>query len=124
MIDPHEEDSGATSPGPSEQAPVVVVGSASDVREALGAVIDPEIGFPIVELGLVYDINVPAEGDVEITYTLTSLGCPSGPMIDREIKEAVASLPWVRRVSSTIVFQPPWTPDKMSDEAKAALGIF
>jgi metal-sulfur cluster biosynthetic enzyme len=93
------------------------------VRDALAAVVDPEIGMPIVEIGLVYGIEIEPGGEVRITYTLTSLGCPSGPAIDREIKHAVASLPGVTRVASRIVFQPPWSPDMMSDEARAALGI-
>jgi len=96
--------------------------SPEEVREALMMVVDPEIGLPIVELGLVYDIAVDADGDVQVTYTLTSMGCPVGPMIDGQINEILGMLPGVKSHKTTIVFQPPWTPEKMSDEAKAALG--
>ena len=87
-------------------------------------VVDPEIGLPIVELGLVYDIQVSDDGAVEITYTLTSLGCPAGPAIDGGIRDAVGYLEGVTDTKTTIVFQPPWSPEKMSEEAKVALGFF
>lgn len=101
----------------------MAVPSVDEVREALMEVVDPEIGLPIVELGLVYDINATDEGVVEITYTLTSLGCPAGPAIDGGIRDAVSNMPDVTDCKTTIVFQPPWTPEKMSEDAKAALGF-
>lgn len=94
------------------------------VRQALDEIVDPEIGLPITELGLVYGIDISPEGEVEVTYTLTSLGCPAGPMIDQQIRERVADVSGVSALKTTIVFQPPWSPDKMSDDAKAALGMF
>lgn len=98
--------------------------SADEVREALRQVVDPEIGLPIVDLGLVYDIKVDAAGAVEVVYTLTSLGCPAGPAIDGQIREVLEYLPGISDHKTTIVFQPPWTPEKMNEEAKAALGFF
>lgn len=97
--------------------------TADEVRAALSAIVDPEIGLPITDLGLVYEVEVSEEGNVEVTYTLTSLGCPAGPVIDGGIKDAVAALAGVRALKTTIVFRPAWSPERMSEEAKAALGI-
>ena len=97
--------------------------TVDEVRDALMEVVDPEIGLPIVELGLVYDIAVAEDGDVAITYTLTSMGCPAGSAIDGGIHDAVSNLDGVGECKTTIVFQPPWSPEKMSDDAKVALGF-
>lgn len=94
------------------------------VREALGVVIDPEIGLPITEIGLVYDIEVSEDGAVLVTYTLTTMGCPIGPMIDQQIQQIVSALPGVSSVESKMIFTPPWTPEMMTEDAKAALGYF
>jgi FeS assembly SUF system protein len=93
------------------------------VREALRDVYDPEIPVNIVDLGLVYDIQVKENGVVYILMTLTYPGCPIGPVIVEQIEEAVGSLPGVKYVDVEFTFDPPWTPDKMSEEAKEALGI-
>lgn len=90
----------------------------------LRIVVDPEIGLPIVDLGLVYDIDVSEEGDVQVIYTLTSLGCPVGPMIEAQMRSTLQSLPGVRNVTLEMSFDPPWSPDLMSEEARAALGYF
>lgn len=97
--------------------------TVDDVREALTNVIDPELGLDFVELGLVYDISIEDEGDVHITFTLTSPGCPIGPQVSDQMKEFVGELPGVREVYPNMVFTPPWTPDLMSEEAKFALGF-
>jgi metal-sulfur cluster biosynthetic enzyme len=104
----------------SEQA--TATPTADQIREALRVVVDPEIGLPIVDLGLVYDIEVKPEGDVKVVYTLTSMGCPVGPLIDHEVRAVLGALPGVRSVDLEMVFRPPWGPEMMSDEAKAALG--
>ncbi|HEX4035709.1 MAG TPA: metal-sulfur cluster assembly factor [Solirubrobacteraceae bacterium] len=96
--------------------------SAEDVQEALTNVIDPELGLDFVELGLIYDIEV-AEGKVHVTFTLTAPGCPIGPEVQEQIDEFVSELDGVESVSSTMVFTPAWTPDRMSEEAKFALGF-
>ncbi len=93
------------------------------VREALRGVYDPEIPVNIVDLGLVYDIQIKENGVVHILMTLTYPGCPIGPLIVEQIEEAVGSLPGVKYVDVEFTFDPPWTPDKMSEEAKEALGI-
>jgi metal-sulfur cluster biosynthetic enzyme len=93
------------------------------VIEALKQVDDPELGINIVDLGLVY--NVAIEGDaVHVTYTLTTMGCPIGPLIETQIKQMIEPIDGIDRVEAEMVLTPPWTPDKMSEEAKAALGMF
>ena len=93
-----------------------------DITEALQNVIDPELGLDFVELGLVYDVDV-AGGDVKITYTLTTPGCPIGPQVEEQMREFVGEVDGVDDVSTELVFQPPWSPDKMSEDAKFALGF-
>ena len=96
--------------------------TVEDVEDALTNVIDPELGLDFVELGLVYDIEVEG-GDVYITFTLTSPGCPIGPQVSEQIDEFVSELEGVESVESTMVFTPPWTPERMSEDAKFALGF-
>jgi metal-sulfur cluster biosynthetic enzyme len=91
------------------------------VEEALTNVIDPELGLDFVELGLIYAIDVSGS-DVHVTYTLTTPGCPIGPMVEEQIEEFVTELGDVGHVTSEVTFTPPWTPEKMSEDAKFALG--
>jgi metal-sulfur cluster biosynthetic enzyme len=95
--------------------------SVDDVQDALSNVIDPELGLDFVELGLVYDIEVDG-GEVNITFTLTSPGCPIGPQVTDQMREFVGELDGVTAVHPTMTFNPPWTPDLMSEDAKFALG--
>ena len=92
-----------------------------DVNDALSNVIDPELGLDFVELGLIYEVEVDG-GDVNITFTLTSPGCPIGPQVTEQIKEFVGELDGVESVHPAMTFSPPWTPDLMSEDAKFALG--
>jgi metal-sulfur cluster biosynthetic enzyme len=94
------------------------------VRENLKNVYDPEIGINIVDLGLIYDVDVADEGDVLVTMTLTSLGCPLGPVIVQETTNALADLPGLGTVDVKIVWSPPWTPDLMTEDARDELGIW
>ena len=96
--------------------------SVEDVTEALRDVIDPELGLDFVELGLIYEVEVEG-GEVKVTFTLTSPGCPIGPQVSEQIQEFVGELDGVEEVSSTMVFSPPWTPERMSEDAKFALGF-
>jgi len=96
--------------------------TVEDVEAALTNVIDPELGLDFVELGLIYGIEVEG-GDVHVTFTLTSPGCPIGPQVSEQIEEFVGELEGVGSVESTMVFTPPWTPDRMSEDAKFALGF-
>jgi metal-sulfur cluster biosynthetic enzyme len=105
----------------SEEATSTAVATEDDVREALKVVIDPEIGINIVDLGLVYDISVD-EGQVNITFTLTTMGCPIGPMIEEQMNQVLSTLPGIEVINPQMVFRPAWSPEMMSDEAKAALG--
>jgi metal-sulfur cluster biosynthetic enzyme len=93
-----------------------------DVVEALHQVEDPELGMDIVELGLMYDVEVD-DGNVKVLYSLTSMGCPAGPMIADGIVDAARAVPGVESVDAELTFDPPWTPDRMSDDAKFILGF-
>jgi len=97
--------------------------TVDEVTEALRDVIDPELGLDFVELGLIYDIEVDDAGVVQITYTLTSPGCPIGPQVSEQIEEFVGELDGVSDVRPTMTFSPPWTPERMSEDAKFALGF-
>jgi len=92
------------------------------VTEALKEVYDPELHYNIVDLGLVYDVDVK-DGDVHILMTLTTPACPIGPMIIAQIQEMVRILPGVQDVDVELTFDPMWSPDLMSEEAQAGLGL-
>ena len=100
-------------------------GSLQDqVRDALKSVFDPELGLNIVDLGLVYEVNVDDHGGVDIEYTLTTMGCPIGPLIEEQMQAVVSGVAGVGEVRPQMVLRPAWSPEMMSDEAKAALGVF
>ncbi len=84
---------------------------------------DPEIPINIWDLGLVYDINVLDDGNVGIKMTLTAPGCMMGGMIAEEVKSKVKAMDGVKDAKVELVWDPPWSPDKMSEEAKAQMGI-
>lgn len=98
--------------------------TSDDVLEGLKNVYDPEIGINVVDLGLVYDTAIEESGDVLVTMTLTSLGCPLGPVIVQEVNNALRDLPGIGQTDVKLVWSPPWTPDMMSEEAKDELGIW
>ena len=93
-----------------------------EVFEALKQVEDPELGMDIVELGLLYDVEVNGPR-IKVIHSLTSMGCPAGPMIQEDIERVIRQIPGVEDVESELTFDPPWTPDRMSDDAKFILGI-
>ncbi len=95
-----------------------------DVLDGLKNVYDPEIGVNIVDLGLVYDADIAEDGDVLVTMTLTSLGCPLGPVIVQEVNNALKDLPGIGETDVKLVWSPPWSPELMSEEAKDELGIW
>jgi metal-sulfur cluster biosynthetic enzyme len=98
------------------------VPSKEEVFEALKQVEDPELGMDIVELGLLYDVEV--EGPrVKVIHSLTSMGCPAGPMIQEDINRVANEVPGVEDVEIELTWDPPWTPERMSDDAKFILGI-
>ncbi len=101
--------------------------TADDVRESLKHVYDPELDIDIVNLGLVYGIEVSPTGDVAVTMTLTSMGCPLGPVIVEEIETAlrgVYGVPNCGAIDVRIVWSPPWSKEKISEEGRDALGIW
>jgi metal-sulfur cluster biosynthetic enzyme len=93
-----------------------------EVVQALRQVEDPELGMDIVDLGLMYDVEVE-DGNVKVIHTLTSMGCPVGPMIQQQIDDVVRALPGVSEVDVELTWDPPWSPDKMSEDAKFILGF-
>jgi metal-sulfur cluster biosynthetic enzyme len=109
----------ASPPPPSGETP-----TKDAVLEALKNVYDPELGINIVDLGLVYEVEISDGGDVDITYSLTTMGCPIGPLIEDQMRQFLTGVPGVGEVRPEMVLRPAWSPEMMSDEAKAALGIF
>jgi metal-sulfur cluster biosynthetic enzyme len=99
------------------------VPTKDEVVEALRQVEDPELGMDIVALGLLYDVEV--EGPkVKVIHSLTSMGCPVGPMIQEEMHAVVAAMsPDVEDIEIELTWDPPWTPDRMSEDAKFILGV-
>ena len=93
------------------------------VVEVLHGIYDPEIHVDIYELGLIYDVRVSDQGDVEIDMTLTSPSCPVAETMPEEVKEKVSSIDEVNDVKVIMVFEPTWTKDMMSEEAKLELGF-
>ena len=98
------------------------VPTREQVIDALKVVEDPELGMDIVDLGLLYDVEVTGP-NVHVTFSLTSMGCPVGPMIEEQIRDVVAGMDGVEQVESELTWDPPWTPEKMSDDAKFILGF-
>lgn len=90
---------------------------------ALENVIDPELGIDIINLGLVYDVDLDEAGLATVTMTLTSMGCPLGPVIVDQVKTALIELPEVKEIEVNIVWTPAWSKDNMSRYAKMALGV-
>ena len=92
------------------------------IRQALRQVKDPELDLNIIDLGLVYDVEI-AEGDVRINMTLTSPGCPAGPMITNDAYKAVRALEGVKDVNIDIVWEPYWTPERIDPKLRAMMGF-
>ncbi len=107
----------AAPPGAPAEVP-----TEEDVYEALEEVIDPELGLDFVSLGLVYDVAIEKE-EVYVTFTLTTPACPIGPQVSEQMKEFVGDLPGVSAVHPKMVFDPAWSPEMMSEDAKFALGF-
>ncbi len=98
------------------------------VREALKQVIDPELFVNIVDLGLIYEIKIndadAGKSDVQVEMTMTSPACPAGPQLLGQSKDFVSRLEDVGEVDIRLVMEPPWTPDRMTEDARDQLGIF
>jgi metal-sulfur cluster biosynthetic enzyme len=98
------------------------VPTENDMLEALRQVEDPELGMDIVDLGLLYTVEIDGP-KVKLTYSLTSMGCPAGPLIAGDIERVAREVPGVEDVELELTFDPPWTPDRMSEDAKFILGF-
>ncbi len=92
------------------------------LKKALRAVKDPELNLNIVDLGLVYDVDVNPDGDVKVKMTLTSPGCPAGPEIVNDVSQTLQDLEGVKSVDVEIVWEPYWTPEKIDPRVRAFLG--
>lgn len=115
-----------TPPSPSTAAPSGGTGTQTQKEEALREILrkiyDPEIPLNIVDLGLIYGIEWPEEDRVDIRMTLTSPGCPVAEILHDQVKTAAETVPGIREASVTIVWDPPWGPDRMSDLGKRQFG--
>ena len=99
--------------------------TAEDLMEVVRSVEDPELRMSVVELGLIYGIEIDDEGMTTVTMTLTSPGCPVGPMLQGQIYHVVSQLPGVEDVEVNIVWEPPWDPKTMaSEDVKMMLGVW
>lgn len=96
----------------------------TQIREALKVVRDPEIPVNVVDLGLIYDVDIEDDGTVNINMTLTSMGCPVQDMIQADAELAAMKVEGVRRVNVEFVWSPPWDTDKMSDDGKKQMRMF
>ena len=115
---------GATPAPGSSIPPEQLEQLTADIVAALKTVYDPEIPADIYELGLIYKIDVDDDRNIVVEMTLTSPGCPVAGEMPTWVENAVAAVPGVGQVSVKLTFDPPWDKDRMSDEAKLALGMF
>lgn len=97
--------------------------SEDDIRSAMKQVEDPELGINVVDLGLLYGVNQDDEGNVVLDMTLTSMGCPLTEQIMGDCKAALEPLPGVASVEVNWVWEPPWSPDTMTDEGKFMMKV-
>ena len=93
------------------------------VREALKTVFDPEIPVNVVDLGLIYEVQVGENNDVHVQMTLTAAGCGMGPYIAQQAEWAISEIEGVEDVEVEMVFDPPWSPDRITEDGKKLLGI-
>ena len=114
----------AKGQSPSGTVPAPSGSPEEQVKEALRTVIDPELNLNILDLGLIYGTEIQG-GNVKVTYTLTSPGCPLGPVIKGQMQSALLKLGWVKEVQTDLAWIPPWDPRTMaSEEIKTELGIW
>ena len=119
---------------PAEQKPLQTAGMVNDpdrsaalmpqVIKALSKVFDPELPVNVYDLGLIYEVIVDASSRVGVRMTLTAPACPAAQFLPGQVKNAVASVPGVSAATVDIVWDPPWTRERMSDAAKLDLGLF
>ena len=95
---------------------------STDIVQALKTVYDPEIPADIYELGLIYKVDIDESRHVSVDMTLTAPGCPVAGDMPVWVEDAIAAVPGISGAKATVVFDPPWSPERMSDEAKVAIG--
>ncbi len=125
---PDTGETGAQATGPSGEAAAGEAAGAAEsledrVRAALRGVYDPEIPVNIHDLGLIYDVRIAPGGKVDIKMTLTAPGCPVAGTMPGMVEHAVAAVDGISHVDVELVWDPPWTPDRMSEAARLELGF-
>ena len=120
---PGEPEEFSASAGAPIDPAVTPVASEAEVTVALQTVHDPEIPVNIYDLGLIYEITIAEDGSITIEMSLTAPACPVAGEMPGEVARAVAALPGAGVVSVNLVWDPPWTPERMSEDAKLALGM-
>ncbi|MGH9785632.1 MAG: DUF59 domain-containing protein [Terriglobia bacterium] len=123
-IEPQQPAAEASVPAGQPQPAVDVSVLEGQVKDALRTVYDPEIPINIQELGLVYDLRVKPSGEVYVQMTLTAPSCPEAQSIPGRVEQAIREVPGVTEAKVELVWEPPWTPQKMSEAARLQLGIF
>ena len=114
-----EQPDSAAPDAPADTSPLETA-----IVEALQSIYDPEIPVSIYDLGLIYDVAIDGDAQVVITMTLTTPGCPVAEILPVEIEEKVRAVPGVAAAKVEITWEPPWSPDMMSDAARLELGMF
>lgn len=94
-----------------------------DIFRALAPVKDPELGFSVVDLGLIYDASVDPAGKCTVRYTLTSPSCPLGDVLEKDVRDALKTVPDVTDVTLDLTFEPPWSPEKIADGLRRELRL-
>jgi metal-sulfur cluster biosynthetic enzyme len=98
------------------------VATVDEIRKALRQVKDPEINLSVIDLGLIYDVEITDEGDVDVKMTLTSPGCPSGPEMLADVDRVIRALDGVTDVNVELVWEPYWTPERIDPKVRSFLG--
>ena len=119
-----EIEAGVVAHSGSALKPGYTVAERDAIAAALKTVYDPEIPVDIYELGLIYDVNIEMDGTVHLVMTLTAPGCPVAGILPQQVADAAASVEGVGEVDVTLVWDPPWDTEKMSEDAKLALGMY
>lgn len=114
----------AAPASPDDNPPLDTGEVEANIVEALKTVYDPEIPVNIYELGLIYDVNIEADGKVEVKMTLTSPGCPVAGSLPGEVQSKVQGVPGVSSANVELVWDPVWNPSMMSEAARLELGMF
>ena len=123
-MDEKDSAGGPASAAQSAADPLKTLELKPRVIEALTRVYDPEIPVNIYELGLIYNLDVDADTNVQVRMTLTAPGCPAAQSIPLDVERRIREIPGINDVQVSVVWDPPWTRDKMSEAAKLTLGMY